>query len=66
MGVQEQAGSRGGGAGVNTGKQQVSRKLGVSVTVALHNPASTKAMGEASRMPTGCSFQERKNSTLQM
>lgn len=34
------------------------RKLGT--TVAPHNPASTKATGEASGMPTGCSSQERK------
>lgn len=34
------------------------RKLGT--TVAPHDSASTKATGEASGMPTGCSSQERK------
>lgn len=51
-----QCGSAGWVAGRSS--QQVCRKLGT--TVAPHGPASTKATGEASRIPTGCSFQERK------
>lgn len=53
-----QCGSAGAGWVAGRRSQQVCRKLGT--TVAPHDSASTKATGEASGMPTGCSSQERK------